>query len=72
MTESVTIISGAAAVAGSKDKNKEHEENLKRTKVIKHSDEAGDDNVDISKEARDRALGKKRKNILEYLADGES
>ncbi|OGT98522.1 MAG: hypothetical protein A2X80_10985 [Geobacteraceae bacterium GWB2_52_12] len=67
MTEPVIIISGAAAVAGSKDKKKNHEENLKRTKTINHSDEGGDDNVDISKEARDRASGKKRKNILEYL-----
>ena len=67
MTEPVIIISGAAAVAASKEKKKDHEENLKRTKAITHSDEGRDDNVDISKEARDRALGKKRKNILEYL-----
>ena len=67
MTEPVIIISGAAAVAGSKDKKKDHEENWKRTKALTHPDEARDDNVDISKEARERASGKKRKNILEYL-----
>ena len=67
MTEPVIIISGAVAVAGSKDKKKDYEENWKRAKALNHPDEVRDDNVDISKEARERASGKKRKNILEYL-----
>jgi len=32
-----------------------------------HSEQLENDNVDISEEARDRASGKKRKNILEYI-----
>lgn len=32
-----------------------------------HPEHAENDNVDISEEARDRASGKKRKNILEYI-----
>lgn len=31
------------------------------------SEQPENDNVDISEEARDRASGKKRKNILEYI-----
>jgi hypothetical protein len=32
-----------------------------------HSEQLENDNVDISEEARDKASGKKRKNILEYI-----
>jgi hypothetical protein len=36
-----------------------------------HPDEPEDDSVDISEEARDRASGRKRRTILEYLEDDE-
>ncbi len=32
-----------------------------------HTEQPENDNVDISEEARDKASGKKRKNILEYM-----
>lgn len=32
-----------------------------------HSEQPENDNVDISEEARDRASGKKHKNIIEYI-----
>jgi len=32
-----------------------------------HTEQLENDNVDISEEARDKASGKKRKNILEYI-----
>lgn len=34
-----------------------------------HAEAADDDSVEISPEARERASGKKRRNILEYLKD---
>lgn len=40
---------------------------FKRDKGKGHPRHAEDDNVDISEEARSRASGKKRGNILEYL-----
>lgn len=36
-----------------------------------HPDEPADDSIDISEEARDRASGRRRKTILEYLEDEE-
>ncbi|MBT1072125.1 hypothetical protein [Pelotalea chapellei] len=67
MTEPVIIISGAAPICGSKDKKRPPKEALKKATTHVHSDEAGDDSVDISEEARDCASGRKRRNILEYL-----
>lgn len=42
-------------------------DNLKHEKLKRHPEEAEDDCVDISEEARNRATGKKRGNILEYI-----
>jgi len=36
-----------------------------------HPDEPADDSVDISEEARERASGRKRKTILEYIEGDE-
>jgi len=36
-----------------------------------HPDEPSDDSVDISEEARERASGRKRRSILEYLEGDE-
>ena len=40
---------------------------LKHEKLKRHPEEAEDDCVDISEEARNRATGKKHGNILEYI-----
>ena len=40
---------------------------LKHGGLKRHPEETEDDIVDISEEARDRASGKKRGNILEYI-----
>jgi hypothetical protein len=40
---------------------------LKHEKHPHHVDETETDSVDISEEAREKAAGKKRKNILDYL-----
>jgi hypothetical protein len=37
--------------------------------MLHHPDEPLDDSVDISEEAHDRASGRKRKTILEYLEE---
>ena len=42
-------------------------DNLKHEKHKRHPEEDEDDSVDISEEARNRASGKKRGNILEYI-----
>jgi len=42
---------------------------VKGEKLSDHPDEPADDSVDISEEARERASGRKRKTILEYLED---
>ena len=39
----------------------------KHAKNPRNSDETGEDSIDISEEARDRAAGRKRKSILDYL-----
>lgn len=44
---------------------------LKHGKPVRQLDDAESDSVDISEEARDRATGKKHRNILEYLNDAE-
>lgn len=49
------------------DRKSSRSGDLKHEKLKKHPEEAGDDFVDISKEARERASGKKRGNILEYI-----
>ena len=63
MTDPVNKIGGAKAVGG-----KNLQENIfKGEKRKRKTESAENDNIDISEEARDRASGKKRKNILEYI-----
>lgn len=47
-------------------------DNLKHEKLKRHPEEAEDDCVDISEEARNRASGKRRGNILEYIENQEA
>ena len=68
MTEPVDKISRAQETASKKTRlaitRSDHAQH--------HPDEQADDCVDISEEARERASGRKRKTILEYLEeDGE-
>lgn len=67
MTEPVIGIGGMKEIGG----NSRREGIFKREKGKRHPDEAPDDNVDISDEARSRASGKKRGNILEYLENAQ-
>ena len=63
MTEAVKGICEATEIGGNSKRDGIH----KRLKVKKPLDEGKDDCVDISEEARDRASGKKHRNILEYM-----
>ena len=65
MTDPVVVISGAKE-AGKKSRQGSL---LKRDKSRLRQDCDEDDSVDISQEAHDRASGKRRRNILEYLDD---
>ena len=40
---------------------------LKHEKSPRHAEETGEDSIDISEEARERAADRKRRNILDYL-----
>ena len=42
---------------------------LKHKKEHHHPEEAGEDSIDISEEARERAAGKHHRNILDFLTD---
>lgn len=63
MTEPLTRISTT------KETGKKHAPDtpLKHDKHTQHSGETEEDSVDISEEARERATGKRRRNILDYL-----
>jgi hypothetical protein len=63
MTEPVTGID-KARVTGKKNAP---DTRLKHEKAPRHTDETGEDSIDISEEARDRAAGRRRKKILDYL-----
>ena len=63
MTSSVDAV-GAAKGTGKKGGQ---ENPLKRGMTKHRQNRTEDDCVDISEEARERASGKKRRNILEYL-----
>ena len=63
MTEAVTGISTTREPG----KKKAADTRLKHDKNQRHADETAEDSVDISEEARERAAGKKRRNILDYL-----
>ena len=63
MTEPLIKISPAKET----DKKKSIESRLKHEKNSEHTNEVEKDSVDISEEARERAAGKKHRNILEYI-----
>ncbi len=63
MTERVAEISRSKAPG----KKNATDTPLKHEKSPRHTDEAEHDSIDISEEARDRAAGRKRGNILDYL-----
>jgi len=65
MTDPVVVVGGVQE-AGRKSGQKNP---AKRGKAKHLKGGPEDDSVDISQEARDRASGKKRRNILEYLED---
>jgi hypothetical protein len=65
MTDPVVVVGGVQN-AGRKGSQ---ENPSKRGKAKHRQGRAEDDSVDISQEALDRASGKKRRNILEYLED---
>lgn len=66
MTDAVIEISGTRIV----QRDDKQEDAPKREKEKRRRLPPQDDCIDISEEARERAAGKKRKNILEYLEDG--
>jgi hypothetical protein len=68
MTEPVSEISRVKETG----KKKVPDARLKHEKHPQLPDEPGEDSVDISEEARDRAAGKKRRNILDYLKEEPS
>ena len=63
MTDPVVKIEGVKETGGKTTQSKVSKEEKRKH----HSEESADDSVDISDEARDRASGKKRANILEYI-----
>jgi hypothetical protein len=68
MTDPVVVVGGVQERG-----RKSGQENLSKREKTKHfKGTPEDDSVDISQDARDRASGKKRRNILEYLEDQES
>jgi len=69
MTDPVIIISGTAVVGESRDEKRERQEKGRRCGTAGRLTGAGSDSVDISEEARERASGRKRKSILEYLEE---
>jgi len=48
-------------------KKKASEPLLRHENKHRHSDEAEEDSIEISDEARERAAGKKQRDILEYI-----
>lgn len=48
-------------------RNNSRTDNPKHEKLKRHQEETDDDCVDISEEAHNRATGKSRENILEYI-----
>ena len=65
MTDPVVVVGGVHETG-----RKSGQENPSKRGKAKHLKGAPeDDSVDISQDARDRASGKKRRNIMEYLED---
>lgn len=66
MTEAVSAISKSGGI----DRRKAARERLwSADRVVGHAVDEQDDTVQISEEARQRASGKRRKTILEHLAE---
>lgn len=68
MTEPVTGISRTREPG----KKNAPDAGLKHEKSPRHTDETEEDSIDISEEARERAAGRKRRNILDYLKEEPS
>jgi hypothetical protein len=68
MTEPVSKI-GATKETGRKNRQEEY---LRHDQTRHHPEQRENDSVDISEEARDRASGKRKKNILEYIESQNS
>jgi hypothetical protein len=66
MTEPLNGISSTREVT---EKNKREKSRLQRGNLAGHQDGVEDDSVDISDEARDKAAGRNRRNILDYIND---
>jgi hypothetical protein len=66
VTEPVEKVSRSREVAG---KNRRETGLLQREKSLNHQNGGEVDSIDISDEARDRAAGRKRRSILEYIND---
>ncbi len=67
MTDPVERISPARETG----KKNATDSRLKHDKHLHHPYETEEDSVDISEEARERAAGKQRKNILDYLNEDQ-
>jgi len=65
MTDPVGVVGGVQGTGRKSGQEKQSKRG--KAKHLKGATE--DDSVDISQDARDRASGKKRRNILEYLDD---
>jgi hypothetical protein len=63
MTDPLTGISAIRETG----KKRESDTRLKHEKKPHHTDEAEEDSIDISEEARERSAGRKRRNILDYI-----
>lgn len=68
MAEQVSVVTKVDRIRESKEKGKSGEGSSRRGGGVRR-EEAGDDSVEISEEARERASGRRRKTILEYLED---
>ena len=67
MTDAVIEVGGTRIV----QRDDKHEDAPKRDKEKRQHQQQQGDCIEISEEARNRASGKNRKNILEYLEEGE-
>lgn len=68
MAEQVGTVTRVDRIRESKEKGKSGEGSPRRGGSV-HREKTGDDSVEISEEARERALGRRRRTILEYLED---
>lgn len=66
MTDSVIEVGGTRIV----QRDDKHEDAPKRDKEKRRRQQQQNDLIEISEEARNRASGKNKKTILEYLEEG--